>query len=276
MRKAQSLLLAGVTAACMAFQLSQANATVVSGSSSAYGESVSLTITPTIPPGTSVGVTSGPTPTASGTAPGVYSSADSVLSATLLNLITTGIINASASSNIDGSAGAKYATSSASVDQLGISILNALGIGATMIEADATASGDYGALSGVGTTTIAGLSLNSIPILNLTIPPDYTLLNLLGVTVTLNEQTASGDGTSSAGIGVNAIHIAFDDVPYLGIIPNIPGIAGLINGDIIISHAQAAIFASPTQTNGVPEPGTLALLGSGLVGAFGLRKRRTA
>jgi hypothetical protein len=276
MRKAQSLLLAGVTAACMAFQFTQANATVVSGSSSSYGESVSLTITPTIPPGTSVSVTSGPTPTASGTAPGVYSDADSVLSATLLNLITTGVINASASSNIDGSAGAKYAMSSASVDELGISILNALGIGATVVEADATASGDYGALSGLGTTTIAGLSLNSIPLLDLTIPPDYTLLNLLGVTVTLNEQTASGDGTSSAGIGVNAIHISFDDVPYLGIIPNIPGVAGLINGDIIISHAEAAIFASPTQTNAVPEPGTLALLGTGLVAAFGLRRRRAA
>jgi hypothetical protein len=264
-----SLLLAAVSAACVAFQVSAANATVTGGSSSSYGESVSLSITPIL--GVSGSITSGPIPTASGTAPAPYSDTNSLLSATIADLISTGVLNASAQSNVDGSGGSKFATAGASVDGLALSILGALGIGATTVASIADVSGDYGTLAATGSSTIEGLSLNTIPILNLSTSPDFVLLNALGIEVMLNEQIASGNGVDSAGMAVNAIHITLDNVPYLwGLVPSV------LNGDIIISHSQAALTADPNASGAVPEPATLALFGTGLAGFFGLRKRRAA
>ena len=79
---------------------SNAHADVISGSSSSYGEAVDLAVTPLGLP--LLSITSGPLATASGTAPGSYSQSGSALSASVLTVLTTGILDVSASSNIDG------------------------------------------------------------------------------------------------------------------------------------------------------------------------------
>src|SRR6185437_7552950 len=109
---------------------SSAHADVISGSSSSYAEAVDLAVTPLGLP--LLSITSGPLATASGTAPGSYSQSGSALSAAVLGVLTTGLL-ANASSNIDGSAGAKSASADATVNNLGITLLGALGITAETI-----------------------------------------------------------------------------------------------------------------------------------------------
>lgn len=245
-----------------------AQANVITGVSSAYAESVAVTITPLI--GVSGALESGPGPVAAGTAPVAYNEMHSALSLTIGNILNTGVLNAGAASNVDGSGGAKFASASASVDQLGLQLLNVLGIGATAIGSSAQISGDYGAFTTSGLTTLAGLSVGGIGILTVAPTVNDVLLDLAGLRIVLNEQIASGDGVSTAGLGVDAIHISLTDVPYLwGIVPSV------LNGDIIIGHSEAFLTAAPsTGANPVPEPATLSLAGAALMGLFGLRRKR--
>jgi hypothetical protein len=194
----------------------------------------------------------------------------SALSLTIGNILSTGVLNAGATSNVDGSSGAKFASASASVDQLGLRILNVLGIGATAIGSSAQVDGDYGAFTTSGLTTLAGLSVGGIGILTVAPTVNDVLLDLAGLRIVLNEQIASGNGVSTAGLGVNAIHISLTDVPYLwGIVPSV------LNGDIVIGHSEAFLTAAPsTGANPVPEPATLSLAGAALMGLFGLRRKR--
>jgi hypothetical protein len=78
----------------------------------------------------------------------------------------------------------------------------------------------------------------------------------------LNEQIISGGLPGSFGIGVNAIHMEFDNF----LAPNL----SLVNGDIIVSHSQASMGL-------IPEPETYALMlaGLGVIGAIVRRRRVT-
>ncbi|BBA33914.1 putative uncharacterized protein [Methylocaldum marinum] len=252
-------------------------ATVIGGSSSSYvvGVNVSATLLG-IP---LVDLSVGPTPVSSGTAPTPYDVSNSVVS---LNAglgstlgIGAGLLNADASSNIDGSDGPKFASASASVLDIGIGALGLISLNLEAVASTASVSGDFGALAAAGETTLAGaaLSIAGTPIALIDIPApntvvDLSVLGLVGVSLLLNEQILTGDGVSNLGLAVNAIHLSFNAF--------VLGIASL-TGDIIISHAQAQIAAMPGQVAApIPEPGTLALISSGFAILGWKARRKTA
>jgi hypothetical protein len=230
-----------------------ASATVISGSSSAYGVFVNVTgplnvSVPTVAP-------------VSGTAPPVYNNTNNVASLSVPTILSTGIIDTSAASDVDGLLGARQATATAETNNLsvGINILLTPVIALTASEVTSTATVTGDPLAGVGGTTIVGGSLQIDSLAPIPIPlnpaPNTILVNnLLGITVTLNEQVFSG----SLGLTVNAIHIQFVNALALG-----------LNGDIIVSQAQAAL----TSDGVIPEPSTALLVGAGLVG-LGVHRRR--
>ena len=244
------------------------HAVVVNGGSSSYGEWVNLTVDPLIGP--DVTVTSGPVPTSAGTAPAPYNDPDNLASVSVggsgISMLT-GLLTTNASSDIDGTPGYRYASADASVANLSLGVTSflgdLLGLKVGLIQSSATIGGDYGALTAVGTTTLAdvflsvplGLPLDARPAPNTHVAG--ALLQPLGVSLILNEQILSGDGLTSRGLEVNAIHLAFTGF-VLGL--------NVLNGDVIIGHSEAQVSA-------VPAPPALLLLGSSLLGLLGFRRR---
>lgn len=253
-------------------------ATVIGGSSSSYVVGVNVSATLLGLPLANVSV--GPTPVSSGTAPSPYVISNSVVSlntgpGSLLG-IEAGLLNADASSDVDGSDGAKFASASASVLDIGIDALGLVGLNLEAVKSTASVSGDFGALAAAGETLLAGaaLSVAGIPIALIDIPApntavDLSVLGLVGVSLLLNEQILTGNGIDSIGLAVNAIHLSFNAF--------VLGLAS-VTGDIIISHAQAQIAAMPGQVAAppLPEPGTLALMGSGFAILGWKSRRKTA
>jgi len=228
------------------------SATVINGSSSANGASVSLTgpINATLLSAAPVGSAAPPT----------YNLTNNLASLAVPTVLSTGVINTAASSNVDGNPGARQATASSEVNNVsvGINIILTPVIALTTSKVTTTATVTGEPLSAVGTTNIIGGSLQigaltAIPIPVSPSPNTILVNNVLGITVTLNEQILSG----SLGLTVNAIHIQFANALALG-----------INGDIIISHSQAQLASN------VPEPSTALLVGIGLV-LLGVNRRRS-
>lgn len=237
------------------------SADVIGGNSLGYGAFVHLDL---------IGLatlTAPSQPIASGTAPGPYTDNDLLaslsVSQALLGILGTGVLNTTASSNVDGLAGSRFADASAETDNLNALLLGALtGISVTSdaVVSSALVTGDFGALSASGTTMLVNtsISVNGVALVVTAEPsPNTVIFNLGGLSIILNEQVLSGDGISTRGIEVNAIHISFDNFLFGG---------GLVNGDVIISHADADLVAI------VPSPASCSLLG--LAGIVCARRRR--
>jgi hypothetical protein len=94
-----------------------AEATVISGSSSAYGLSASLTLDPIII-GPIIDITAGPTPTVSGSAPPPYNLSSSLLNLVVSGILSTGVLEVNASSDVDGLPGPRFAAADATVNDL--------------------------------------------------------------------------------------------------------------------------------------------------------------
>jgi hypothetical protein len=258
------VIVAGLCAAGFSFT---APAVVISGSSSSYGESVALT-------GALI-VTSGPLPTAGGTAPLPYTDGpNSLVSASAPPVLSTGVLTVNAASNVDGLPGSRFASADATVNGLAvnlvdpISTLSLLSLGATTVFSNAMVSGEFGGLTGVRNTLLTGATLTvaGVPIVLLAAPLANTVaFNGGGLQILLNEQpTAGGDGLTAESIVVNAIHISFANFAF--------GL-GVLNGDIIVSHSQAALTATATPPAAVPAPGTWMILVAGLAALWVQRRK---
>ena len=209
-----------------------------SSSSSAFGESVDLALIPTV--GGGIQISSGPVPTASGSAPPAYSDQDTQVSVTLGSPLTgqilaTGLLAVSASSTVPAS---DSVTAQATVDDLDFDLIGLLTLDATTVRSTATVTGPCGgALTATGTTLLEGASAGSTLGAGLGIAaspsPNFVLLDALGVRVVLNEQIQSGDGTTHRSLTVNAIHITLSNVTLAGI--------GVVSGDIVIAHSEAQL-----------------------------------
>ncbi|HET7290144.1 MAG TPA: DUF11 domain-containing protein [Thermodesulfobacteriota bacterium] len=217
------------------------------GSSSSFGAFADLSLLPLIGPGINIDL--GPISTASGIAPPDYSDADTVLSTGLStgqtgNILSTGVLATNASSDIAND----NTSADATVDGLSLSVVGALPlltIGADTVVSTADVSGDCGAgsLTATGATTIENGSAGGTLGLGLSIAsnpsPNFELINLLGIRVVLNEQIVTGDGVTSRGITVNAIHVDLTNT--------ILSLIGALSGDIIIAQSQAQVQCNEIQ-----------------------------
>jgi uncharacterized repeat protein (TIGR01451 family) len=230
-------------------------------SGSAFGESIDLSVDSAFSLVT-VDVESGPLPSVSGSTPPPYNTSSSLLSvdvnanivlaalvpAAMVDILETGTLNVSTTGDAS-----PQSDSSASVEDVNLEILGnillplVLGLEAEAIESTATAGGSCkSGLTASGTTTLVGASLAStlaqlagiVGILEVSPAPNTVLLDLslLGghLRIVLNEQIVTGDGATSRGITVNAIHITLDQLPIAAIITD-------VTGDVIISQSHAEV-----------------------------------
>ena len=243
---------------------SSAYADVTGGDSKGYGIFVALEL---------IGIpvlTIPETAVAQGTAPGPYSDFDQVLSVgvgvPLVASVATGVLEANATSDINGGAGNRFAFSDSLVDDLDVIVgpsavgPNLLEVTADTIGSSSIITGDYASMTPLGsmilenlTISVSGTSLN-IPI---SPAPNTILFDALGIRIVLNEQFSITNLANASQV-TNAIHIELDEAVTGG---------GLLSGDIIIAHSDAAMVAV------VPEPATFVCLGAGL-GLLALLRRR--
>ena len=274
-----------------------ANATVISGSSDAYalGADISaanelLTVDVIVPSGVA------------GSAPAPYDLSESLLGVEVdLNsgisfgnlvgiqlavLADDTVLNAAASSNVDGGAGTRMASAETEINGLSLEVLNGnvLDISSSTIYSEAMVSGDYGSFNAMGNSYVEDLSLNLFGLgevdfasLGLEVDadgfiaasPNFEVLNVSGIAglnLILNEQY--GECTDMfCSMGVNALRLSFNAVDLSGLGLNL---GGLLDGDIIIGHSYAELTA---QINEVPAPATLGIFSLVML-ALGLAKRK--
>lgn len=285
MKCLKSCLVLAVAFAAATLAAKETHAGVILATGTGYNVSVNLNLK--LASTLDVNASVGPTSYSSVTAPPSFTASDSLASlsvtagsiplGTLLDL-SSGLLTSSATSDVDGLGLIGTTSAQASVAGLSLDVLDfllaptVLSIGAEAITSTASVTGGYGSLTGVGSTVFADLSISllgtNVATINGSVAANtgIDVSSILGgVSIFLNEQVATGDGISSLGFTTNAIRIAFSNVGITGV--------GVLNGDLIISHAEAQQFATPTAA--VPEPSSLAMCGTaGLLGLAGWHRRR--
>ena len=219
-----------------------AHADVTDGDASAYALQANLFGSPLI----------GPIPTSSAT--GNQSNSSSVISLDT-PFLDTGILNSSASSNVDGSPDSKTAESSSSIAYLDLDILWN-GLSADVISSSSSVTGDYGSFNAVGSSSIIGLTgyglfsgLNGVSI---TGAPNQTLLSLAGIEVIANRQTSTCSASDC---------FMTTDALYIDVL-----------GKTTLTLASS--YAHLAGTAPIPEPETYAMMLVGLAGMAGSKRMR--
>jgi hypothetical protein len=254
---------------------------VVSGQSGGVAVSSNLSITSLATASVSVNPESG-------TAPAAYNlnstnSLGATISAGAYNLPvfgtpevllsgTTGYLNTSAVSNVDGISVSGSASASTTVDNLNLKVLNTLvvpvlSIGATTLTTSSSVSGTYASMTASGTPSFTGLDISvlGVDVTALVEASPGVLVNISGLTglqIGIDVTTYSGDGITSKGVVTDNIVVDFNNAATLG---------GTINGQLIIGQSEASLTTSP-----VPEPASVGMMGLGLllVGAVGAYRSR--
>lgn len=147
-----------------------------------------------------------------------------VATAGVVGLLTTAVITDTTADISTPATGQEIATSSSTVNTL--SLLGGA-ITATVLRSVATStSNGVTASSSAAGTTFTNLVINGVALVN---PAANTTITIPGIaTVVVNEQIPTGNGTTTTGLTVNALHVT---VPA--------GALLLPNADIVIASARS-------------------------------------
>jgi len=196
-----------------------------------------------------------------------------------INANLTGIatLNTAALFSFGGSG--SLITSQAVVSGDCVTPFTTLGSGSRIVDAS-------GAADGFATFTVLGTNFNVAVDAQGQVAPNTTLTinaasstafgDLLGTDLTgsikivLNEQIVTGDGITSRGIEVNALHVTFNSVgaEFFNALGLNFDDTNLATGEIIVANSEAFLAC-----NAIPEPSTAGLALAGM-GVLGLRRRR--
>lgn len=235
----------GALAAIGLFAAASAQATVTQGDASAYVIQATAFGNPVVGPAPYASVVGNDTDSSS---IGSISLSDS-----LVNL-NTGLLNAQASSNVDGSPGSKTATASSSIADVDFNVAQLAGLSFDLISSSSTVTGDAGSFSAVGSSSIVGLAgfglLSGLGDIEITGAPNQTLLSLFGIEVIANRQVSTCTALDCF-ITTDALYV---------------DVAGIKNLTVASSTAH---LAAP-----VPEPETYAMMLVGLAGLVGSKRLR--
>lgn len=296
-----------------------ANATVVSSEADAYALGIDLSLDI---PGVNLSVDVLAPTGASGIAPSPFNNTNSILgsdlglgtqvtvaptlSVSLASPSDAAVLEATASSNVDGTTGSRDASGNSTATGLTLDILNtllappigiampgtAVSISASALNSTSTVSGDYGSLSSTGSSYIADLAITlfGTPLIilgpsdfglitdvngGLSTSPNFEALNvggIVGLNLILNEQTGSCTNTL-CDLTVNALRLSFDavDISSFGL-PTNGLLSGTLSGDITLGHSYSQLAAVDNSV-AVSTPTTVSLFALALLGvAFSNRK----
>ncbi len=193
------------------------------------------------------------------------------------DLLTTGTTGATANGTtpFDTSFGSGNAiASNVTFDVLsaaaGMQAIFTIGLRADSIasQTSVTRIGDVATLTGTSTFSDLALAYPSPFTLNLganaQVDPNFVVYDADGLRIILNEQTLTGNGTTSQSLVINALRIVFSDF-ILG--------DRAVTGDVIFAQSRATIDFMPSAV--IPEPAVWLQLiaGFGLTGLI-IRRRR--
>jgi hypothetical protein len=246
-RVATSLLrrAAALTVAAL-LGLSGAALAQTAGSSSAFGESISIDVLPLL--GSPIVVSSGPLPAVAGSAPAAYSlngelASITVASPALGTVLQTGLLDVDAASSVPDSAAASADATVANVQLVLGALVPVLRLGAEAVGSSAEVSGpcEAGAQAQTsGATTLAAAQLTGPLGLSVSLlaqpAPNTVVLDQAGLRVVLNEQIVAFDGVNTS-LTVNAVHVSIDALPVAGL--------GALTADIILSQSKAQLTCAP-------------------------------
>ena len=213
--------------------------------------------------------------------------------------LTTGLLDVTATSNVDGTAGAKTSSATSILDNSSLSLVASgvtpgpalFSLGATSITSQSQVSGDFGTLLASGSTTILGgtISVLGIDLTALVFPTTTPAPNTL---ITVNDATLGGLGLIGGSVDILLNGQFGGSIPASGF-QNTLGIdltfknlvllndptAPVTNGTLTFGNTFAFQAADPPvggDAQPVPEPSSLALCAVlGVAGIMNRIKRRT-